>query len=111
MAKKGGRNTYQIQDLLKDGGVKGRTPTPKISYIDWFKRGGWKGMSKVVGVVLMIYYVRYEMRDKGKRESYAEARMIMDQGIKPTEPVNKNLLRDDEQHQFGQSMLKEDKIK
>ena len=111
MAKKGGRNTYQIQDLIKDGGVKGKTPTPKITYTGWFLQGGWKGLSIVAGAIFIIGCVRNEIRNKGKRESYMEARMIMDYGIKPTEPVNKNLFKDDEQHQFGQSMMKDDKIK
>jgi hypothetical protein len=111
MAKNKGRNTYQIQDLLKDGGIKGNTPKPKIGYVDWLKGGGWKPVTIAAGVILLIGYARSEIKHSSKRENYKEARLIMEQGITPTKPVNKNLFKDDEQHQFGQSMMKDEKIK
>ena len=111
MAKIKGRNTYQIEDFVKGVGAKKVRPTAKIGYIDWIKQGGWKHVTVAFGVVGLIAYVRQELKDNYKRESYKEAKMIMEQGIKPIEPVNKNLFKDDKQHQFGQSMMKDDKIK
>ena len=111
MAKIKGRNTYQIQDLVKTVGVKEDRPTAKIGYIDWFKRGGWKHVTVAFGVVGLIGYVRRELKSSYKRESYMEAKMVMEQGIKPIEPANKNLFKDDKQHQFGQSMMKDYKLK
>ena len=80
MAPKNNRkNTFDIKDLIQDGGVKGRNASKsKVGYFEWLlKRGGWKRVGAVLGGLSLFGYVVSEIKDTEKRNHYLEAKILI----------------------------------
>ena len=110
MAPNKSRNTYDVKDLIKNVSAKDAAPKPKIGYIRWVKTGGWKSIGIVIGIVGLLGAVIAEKNDRPRRQARIDAHIIMDQGIKPVEQINRNRFKDEQSTKFGQSSLKDEKI-
>ena len=110
MAQNNSKNTYGIKDMVKVGGIKGNVSKSKVGYFDWFKKSGWKKFGLAVAVLSFVGFLRTEMVESSKRQNRSEAKTIIEQGIIPEKSVKDNLFRSKAKSQFGQSMMKDEKL-
>ena len=112
MAQNNEKRSYKINDFLQHGKVKGTHSKTKVGYLQWLlKGGGWMRVGAVFGGLSLVGYIVFEVRDMKREENYAEARKLIQLGVRPVEEVNRNLLKSKQESQFGQSQMKDDKIK
>ena len=111
MAPNKNKNTFNIKDLAK--AAEREKPKPRPSYLTWIKRGGWQSFGKAF-LVLVVFgsaykALRQEISDRPRRNAKMEAEILMGLNVKVVDPVNKDRIKSDEEYQFGQSQIKENK--
>lgn len=111
MAPNKTKDVIGVEDLVKVG-RRSTAPKQKIGYFEWLlKHGGWRKAAGAFCIITFIGYARYEFLAENKRFQAIQAQKIIENGIKPEAPVNKNLFKTDEEYKFGQSVLKETELK
>ena len=111
MAPNKNKNTFNVKDLVK--AAEKEKPKPKPSYLTWIKGGGWKTFGKAF-VLLVVFgsavgTFRQELIDRPRRNAKMEAEILMGLNVKAVDPVNKDRIKSDEEYQFGQSQIRENK--
>ena len=108
------RNTLNVKDLAK--AAEKEKPKPRPSYLTWIKAGGWKSFGKAIVIIAFfggaLGALRQEINDRPGRRAKMEAEILMGQNVKGVDPWNKierNRIKSEEEYQFGQSHIRENK--
>ena len=110
MASNKSKNTYDTRDLVRNINQR-QKPKDQIGYFQWIiKGGGWKKLGMGLAGAGLVVYIFRERKAGQRRFAQMEAELIIEQGIQPTKQVNKDIIRSDENIQFGQSQVKENKV-
>ena len=110
MASNKSKNTYDTRDFVRNINQR-QKPKDKIGYFQWIiKSGGWKKLAMGLGGAAVVVYMFLERKAGQRRFVEMEAELIIEQGIQPTKQVNKDIIKSDENIQFGQSHVKENKV-
>ena len=109
MAPNKNKNTFNVKDLVK--AAEKEKPKPRPSYLTWIKGGGWKSFGKAI-VILVVFgsacgAIRQEFINRPRRNAKMEAEILMGLNVKAVDPVNKDIMKNDTEYQFGQSQIKE----
>jgi len=110
MASNKSKNTYDTRDLVRNINQR-QKPKDRIGYFQWLiKGGGWRKLAVGLSFPAALYLIFKERKDGRYQFAKMESELIIEQGIQPTKPVNKDLIKGDENFHFGQTNLKENKV-